>query len=191
MRRVLQLLLCEFEYQVAVVLHYHEDYECPAIKSFAFVLRNKRYLSTFGSRHFKPSLYDITFNPARQPTHKIKDIIRSKYDAPYLSWKKIPQEVRDIKTLGGCLSIMQKKNITLKRNVQITCEICLLKLQKMHGREPNVLELHTRTHQCQVDHQWVDQISKKAYRVNLPLVRDHHRDPHSSPITAHEHKWWG
>ncbi|XP_020686615.1 uncharacterized protein LOC110102576 [Dendrobium catenatum] len=37
-----------------------------------------------------------TFHPSEKPTHKIEDIIRSKFDAPYVSWKKIPQEVRDI-----------------------------------------------------------------------------------------------
>ncbi|KAL0925389.1 hypothetical protein M5K25_003715 [Dendrobium thyrsiflorum] len=36
------------------------------------------------------------FNPSRPPTHKIQDIIQSKYDAPYLSWKKIPKEIRDM-----------------------------------------------------------------------------------------------
>ncbi|PKU70414.1 hypothetical protein MA16_Dca007166 [Dendrobium catenatum] len=29
-----------------------------------------------------------TFNPSKQPTHKIRDIIRSRFDAPYVSWKK-------------------------------------------------------------------------------------------------------
>ncbi|KAI0496376.1 hypothetical protein KFK09_022692 [Dendrobium nobile] len=31
------------------------------------------------------------FNPSRPPIHMIRDIIKSKYDAPYLSWKKIPK----------------------------------------------------------------------------------------------------
>ncbi|KAI0499506.1 hypothetical protein KFK09_017710 [Dendrobium nobile] len=36
--------------------------------------------------------------------------------------------------------------------------------QKEHlGREPTPLELHTRTHQHQADHQWVDEKSKKAH----------------------------
>ncbi|PKU84787.1 hypothetical protein MA16_Dca008197 [Dendrobium catenatum] len=30
------------------------------------------------------------------PIHMIRDIIKNKYDAPYLSWKKIPKLVRDI-----------------------------------------------------------------------------------------------
>ncbi|KAI0497236.1 hypothetical protein KFK09_020459 [Dendrobium nobile] len=33
-----------------------------------------------------------SFNPSRPPTHKIRDMIKNKYDAPYLSWKKIPKE---------------------------------------------------------------------------------------------------
>ncbi|KAL0925778.1 hypothetical protein M5K25_004148 [Dendrobium thyrsiflorum] len=37
-----------------------------------------------------------TFHPSKQPTHKIRDIIRSRYDAPYLSWKKVPKDVRDM-----------------------------------------------------------------------------------------------
>ncbi|KAI0492765.1 hypothetical protein KFK09_027041 [Dendrobium nobile] len=37
-----------------------------------------------------------TFHPSKKPTHKIRDIIQSKFDAPYASWKKIPKEVRDI-----------------------------------------------------------------------------------------------
>ncbi|KAL0905704.1 hypothetical protein M5K25_024144 [Dendrobium thyrsiflorum] len=37
-----------------------------------------------------------TFHPSKQPTHKIWDIIRSIYDAPYLSWKKVPKDVLDI-----------------------------------------------------------------------------------------------
>ncbi|KAL0922384.1 hypothetical protein M5K25_006365 [Dendrobium thyrsiflorum] len=36
------------------------------------------------------------FYPSKQPTHKIRDLIRSIYDAPYVSWKKIPKEVRDM-----------------------------------------------------------------------------------------------
>ncbi|KAL0925797.1 hypothetical protein M5K25_004167 [Dendrobium thyrsiflorum] len=36
------------------------------------------------------------FHPSKQPTHKIWDIIRSRYDAPYLSWKKVPKDVRDM-----------------------------------------------------------------------------------------------
>ncbi|KAI0499759.1 hypothetical protein KFK09_017967 [Dendrobium nobile] len=31
------------------------------------------------------------------------------------------------------------------------------------GREPTPLELHTRTHQHQADHQWVDEKAKKAH----------------------------
>ncbi|KAL0925378.1 hypothetical protein M5K25_003702 [Dendrobium thyrsiflorum] len=37
-----------------------------------------------------------TFHPSKQPTHKIWDIIRSRYDAPYLSWKKVPKDVQDM-----------------------------------------------------------------------------------------------
>ncbi|KAL0924942.1 hypothetical protein M5K25_005803 [Dendrobium thyrsiflorum] len=37
-----------------------------------------------------------TFYPSKQLTHKIRDLIRSRYDAPYVSWKKIPKEVRDM-----------------------------------------------------------------------------------------------
>ncbi|KAL0925108.1 hypothetical protein M5K25_003416 [Dendrobium thyrsiflorum] len=37
-----------------------------------------------------------TFNPSKQPMHKIRDIIRSMYDAPYISWKKAPKEVREM-----------------------------------------------------------------------------------------------
>ncbi|KAL0911745.1 hypothetical protein M5K25_019906 [Dendrobium thyrsiflorum] len=37
-----------------------------------------------------------TFHPSKQSTHKIRDIIRSRYDAPYLSWKKVPKDVRDM-----------------------------------------------------------------------------------------------
>ncbi|KAL0906133.1 hypothetical protein M5K25_024600 [Dendrobium thyrsiflorum] len=37
-----------------------------------------------------------TLYPSKQPTHKIRDLIRSRYDAPYVSWKKIPKEVRDM-----------------------------------------------------------------------------------------------
>ncbi|KAL0904352.1 hypothetical protein M5K25_026445 [Dendrobium thyrsiflorum] len=36
------------------------------------------------------------FHPSKHPTHKIRDIIRSRYDAPYLSWKKVPKDVRDM-----------------------------------------------------------------------------------------------
>ncbi|KAH0464431.1 hypothetical protein IEQ34_007217 [Dendrobium chrysotoxum] len=36
------------------------------------------------------------FNPSRPPTHKIRDILKRKYDAPYLSWKKILKKIRDI-----------------------------------------------------------------------------------------------
>ncbi|KAI0502377.1 hypothetical protein KFK09_017326 [Dendrobium nobile] len=36
------------------------------------------------------------FNPSRPPIHMIRDIIKNKYDAPYLSWKKIPKPVRDM-----------------------------------------------------------------------------------------------
>ncbi|PKU87997.1 hypothetical protein MA16_Dca007939 [Dendrobium catenatum] len=35
-----------------------------------------------------------TFHPSKQPTHKIRDIIRSRFDTPYVSWKKVPKEVR-------------------------------------------------------------------------------------------------
>ncbi|KAL0903916.1 hypothetical protein M5K25_025979 [Dendrobium thyrsiflorum] len=37
-----------------------------------------------------------TFHPSKQPTHKIRDIIRSRFNAPYISWKKVPKEVRDM-----------------------------------------------------------------------------------------------
>ncbi|KAL0922833.1 hypothetical protein M5K25_006858 [Dendrobium thyrsiflorum] len=37
-----------------------------------------------------------TFYPSKQPTHKIRDIILSMYDAPYVSWKKVLKEVRDM-----------------------------------------------------------------------------------------------
>ncbi|KAL0926289.1 hypothetical protein M5K25_002506 [Dendrobium thyrsiflorum] len=37
-----------------------------------------------------------TFHPSKKLTHKIRDIIRSRYDAPYLSWKKVPKDVRDM-----------------------------------------------------------------------------------------------
>ncbi|KAI0524437.1 hypothetical protein KFK09_003806 [Dendrobium nobile] len=36
------------------------------------------------------------FYPSKQPTHKIRDIIRSRFDAPYVSWKKVPKEVREM-----------------------------------------------------------------------------------------------
>ncbi|KAH0433812.1 hypothetical protein IEQ34_026943 [Dendrobium chrysotoxum] len=38
----------------------------------------------------------VGFHPSKDPTHKIRDIIRSRYDAPYISWKKVPKEVRDM-----------------------------------------------------------------------------------------------
>ncbi|KAH0461291.1 hypothetical protein IEQ34_008866 [Dendrobium chrysotoxum] len=38
------------------------------------------------------SMHILLFHPSKQPTHKIRDIIRSRYDAPYLSWQKIPKE---------------------------------------------------------------------------------------------------
>ncbi|KAL0912743.1 hypothetical protein M5K25_018738 [Dendrobium thyrsiflorum] len=37
-----------------------------------------------------------TFHPSKQPTHKIQYIIWSIHDAPYLSWMKVPKEVRDM-----------------------------------------------------------------------------------------------
>ncbi|KAI0530949.1 hypothetical protein KFK09_000498 [Dendrobium nobile] len=77
------------------------------------------------------------FNPSRPPIHMIRDIIKNKYDAPYLSWKKIPKPVRDM-----WFGEFQKQSL---------------------GREPTPLELHTRTHQHQADHQWVDEKSKKAH----------------------------
>ncbi|KAI0493356.1 hypothetical protein KFK09_027633 [Dendrobium nobile] len=36
------------------------------------------------------------FYPSKQLTHKIRDIIRSIFDASYISWKKVPKEVRKI-----------------------------------------------------------------------------------------------
>ncbi|KAH0435259.1 hypothetical protein IEQ34_026669 [Dendrobium chrysotoxum] len=36
------------------------------------------------------------FHPSKDPTHKIRDIIQSRYDVFYISWKKVPKEVRDI-----------------------------------------------------------------------------------------------
>ncbi|KAI0516653.1 hypothetical protein KFK09_009330 [Dendrobium nobile] len=37
------------------------------------------------------------------------------------------------------------------------------RLKKHLGREPTPLELHTRTHQHQADHQWVDEKSRKTH----------------------------
>ncbi|KAI0510831.1 hypothetical protein KFK09_011440 [Dendrobium nobile] len=42
------------------------------------------------------AIITCSFNPSRPPIHMIRDIIKNKYDAPYLSWKKIPKPVRDI-----------------------------------------------------------------------------------------------
>ncbi|KAL0928606.1 hypothetical protein M5K25_000508 [Dendrobium thyrsiflorum] len=55
-----------------------------------------------------------SFHPSKQPTHKIRDIIWSRYDAPYISWKKVPKEVREIKIFVGCPSIMTKLERILK-----------------------------------------------------------------------------
>ncbi|KAI0519754.1 hypothetical protein KFK09_007214 [Dendrobium nobile] len=52
------------------------------------------------------------------------------------------------------------------------------------GREPTPLELHTRTHQHQADHQWVDEKLRRLIRMILyelekvgsPLSRDHLQD---------------
>ncbi|KAL0906706.1 hypothetical protein M5K25_025221 [Dendrobium thyrsiflorum] len=174
-----------------------------------------------------------TFNPARQTTHKIRDIIRSKYDAPYLSWKKIPKEVRDmwfrefqkdfrwlpahgsrIRTnfekrgstrLRDMFTDIRKSgqrplwigervwaNLTKawaspkftklrEQNKQNRASDCgglgsslhtggsmphtehRRRLKEYLGREPTPLELHARTHQHRVDHQWVDEKARKAH----------------------------
>ncbi|KAL0928819.1 hypothetical protein M5K25_000741 [Dendrobium thyrsiflorum] len=78
-----------------------------------------------------------TFHPSKQPTHKIQDIIRSRYDAPYLSWKKVPKDVRDM----------------WFREFE----------KEMLGREPTSVELHSHTHKRQEDKQWVDERARRAY----------------------------
>ncbi|KAH0467786.1 hypothetical protein IEQ34_002819 [Dendrobium chrysotoxum] len=77
------------------------------------------------------------FHLSKDPTHKIRDIIRSRYDAPYISWKKVPKEVRDI-----WFREFEKQVL---------------------GREPTPVELHSHTHKRQEDQQWIDERARRAY----------------------------
>ncbi|XP_020677843.1 uncharacterized protein LOC110096305 [Dendrobium catenatum] len=78
-----------------------------------------------------------TFNSSKQPTYKIRYIIRSKYDTPYISWKKVSKEVRDM-----WFREFEKEVL---------------------DREPTPVELHSRTHKQQEEQQWVDERARKAY----------------------------
>ncbi|KAI0531086.1 hypothetical protein KFK09_000638 [Dendrobium nobile] len=78
-----------------------------------------------------------TFYPSKQPTHKIRNIIRSRFDTPYISWKKVLKKVR---------------------------EMWFREFEKqMLGREPTPVKLHSHTHRRQEDQQWIDERAKKAY----------------------------
>ncbi|KAI0531065.1 hypothetical protein KFK09_000615 [Dendrobium nobile] len=88
-----------------------------------------------------------TFYSSKQPTHKIRDIIWSRFDAPYVSWKKVPKEVR---------------------------EMWFREFEKeMLGREPTPVELHSRTHKRQEDQQLIDERARKAHEEYTRLRETH------------------
>ncbi|KAH0465629.1 hypothetical protein IEQ34_005732 [Dendrobium chrysotoxum] len=68
---------------------------------------------------------DVYFCPSKQPTNKIRDIIQSRFDAPYVSWKKILKKVcdmwfREFEMQETFLRLAQWSKIVIKYEIDFT-----------------------------------------------------------------------
>ncbi|QCD82504.1 putative transposase [Vigna unguiculata] len=93
---------------------------------------------------FKPilNLDGQGFLPSRLAANWISDILKSHYNEPWPSWKKIPIRQRDL-WFGELLA-------------------------KMNGMPPTLIELFRHTHQRRKDNSWVDE---KSEQVNAEFTR--------------------
>ncbi|KAH0467871.1 hypothetical protein IEQ34_002904 [Dendrobium chrysotoxum] len=136
-----------------------------------------------------PASSSPQFYPSKEPTHKIRDIIRSRYDAPYISWKKVLKEVQDIwfrefegvwaelSSAWGSPDYTRRRDQNrqnrasdvggLGSSLYIGGSVPRTKhrrhLKQMLGREPTPVELHSHTHKQQEDQQWVVECARRAY----------------------------
>ncbi|KAI0527005.1 hypothetical protein KFK09_002601 [Dendrobium nobile] len=96
-------------------------------KRFDLLLRLCSTYSFVSVRLTPSSLFDFApstlFHQSKQPMHKIRNIIWSRYDTPYISWKKVPKEVRNMwfrefekEVLGRELTLVELHSHTHKRS---------------------------------------------------------------------------
>ncbi|KAL0928638.1 hypothetical protein M5K25_000545 [Dendrobium thyrsiflorum] len=132
-----------------------------------------------------------TFHPSEQPTHKIRDIIRSTYDAPYFLeesserstghsgerslwigksvWAEFtsawvsPDYTRRDQNKQNRASDVGGLGSSHHTGGFIPHTEHRRRLKEMMGRESTSIELHSHTHKRQEDKQWVDERVRKAY----------------------------